>query len=148
MRHQLAPEAGRKGQRCLPSTQSRSGAENRLWFTRPSSPVLHVYLCAKMHFCIQHNRNRCGRFNINAVTNGRHPSFSALVCCGHYSELRSHFPCGCGSQCVFLWLRMCLPPPSVRFNFSLVISVFCWCRCPLCILFSLITKMEKTGVIR
>lgn len=79
MRHQLAPEAGRKGQRCLPSTQSRSGAENRLWFTHPSSPVLHVYLCAKMHFCIQHNRNRCGRFNINAVTNGRRLLFCPCV---------------------------------------------------------------------
>lgn len=49
--------------------------------------------------------------------------------------------CFYGSACVYP-LRLSV------FNFSLVISVFCWCRCPLCILFSLITKMEKTGVIR
>jgi len=110
-------------------------AEHRRRFSRPSSPVLYVYLCAKMHFCIQHNRNRCGRFNINAVTNGGAPPFAApvfpcvpvCVCCGHYSELRSHFPCGCGPVCVFM--APCVSALlSARqfacFLFALVISVF------------------------
>lgn len=87
---------------------------------------LSVYLCAKMHFCMQHNRNRCGRFNINAVTNDAAKPLcqlslhaicvSACVCmrvcvcvhCGHYNEIRlqfkrstfyDHSPCCCYCCC-------------------------------------------------
>lgn len=162
--HELAPEMGQKTRGASagasPSTSGaesrapRHGGARRRSLINPSSTVLYVYLCAKMHFCIQHNRNRCGRFNINAVANVVPPMpappcfglYSAFVCvcCGHYSELHSQFAWVCEGGvflrprlCVCVCLPVCPPPAAWQFAVFIFLGHFRFCRtgCPLCVLF-------------
>lgn len=84
-----------------------------------------MFICARkciFAYNIQHNRNRCGRFNINAVTNGGPPFPVCVSVCvrGHYSELRL-------PVCVFLWSCICPPvcAPSLPV-FFLGHFRFCW----------------------